>query len=92
MKCRYSLHGDRIKAMKIEKPGFAAYLKKLGEAAGMEIHSFAEMKNALTKRMEFFDEMGCRASDHGLEYVDVCAWLQRKRSRAIFAKAAGRRA
>ena len=24
-------------AMKIEKPGFAAYLKKLGEAAGMEI-------------------------------------------------------
>ena len=33
-------------AMKIEKPGFAAYLKKLGRAAGMEIHSFAEMKNA----------------------------------------------
>lgn len=55
--------------MKIEKPGFAAYLKKLGEAAGMEIHSFAEMKNALTKRMEFFDEMGCRASDHGLDYA-----------------------
>lgn len=35
----------------------------------MEIHSFAEMKNALTKRMEFFDEMGCRASDHGLDYA-----------------------
>ena len=27
------------------------------------------MKNALTKRMEFFDEMGCRASDHGLDYA-----------------------
>lgn len=27
------------------------------------------MKDALTKRMEFFDEMGCRASDHGLDYA-----------------------
>ena len=49
MKCRYFLHGEPDLAMKIEKPGFAAYLKKLGEAAGMEIHSFADMKDALTK-------------------------------------------
>ena len=25
--------------------------------------------DALTKRIEFFAEMGCRASDHGLDYV-----------------------
>ena len=25
--------------------------------------------DALTKRIEFFAEMGCRASDHGLDYI-----------------------
>ena len=57
------------KAMGIEKPGFADYLKTLGEAAGMEVKTFADMKEALKKRMAFFNEMGCRASDHALEYV-----------------------
>ena len=57
------------KAMNLEKPDYADYLKKLGEAAEMEIASFADLKAALQKRMAFFDEMGCRASDHALEYV-----------------------
>ena len=57
------------KAMGIEKPGFADYLKTLGEAADMEVKTFADMKEALKKRMAFFHEMGCRASDHALEYV-----------------------
>lgn len=57
------------KAMNIEKPDYAEYLKKLGTAAEMEIHTFADLQNALKKRMQFFDRMGCRASDHALEYV-----------------------
>ena len=57
------------KANGIEKPGFADYLKELGAAAGMEVRTFADIKEALKKRMAFFDEMGCRASDHALEYV-----------------------
>ena len=57
------------KAMNVEKPDFAEYLEKLGAAAGMEIHTFADIKEALKKRMAFFNEMGCRASDHALEYV-----------------------
>lgn len=57
------------KAMNLEKPDYLDYLKKLGEAAGMEIRSFKDLKEALAKRMTFFDEMGCRASDHALEYV-----------------------
>ncbi len=72
-------------AMKIEKPGFAAYMKKLGESADMEIRSFAEMKQALTKRMEFFDEMGCRASDHGLDYA-MYVPASEEEIEAIFAK------
>lgn len=57
------------KANGIEKPGFADYLKELGKAADMEVKTFADIKEALKKRMAFFDEMGCRASDHALEYV-----------------------
>ena len=57
------------KAMNIEKPDYTEYLKKLAAAAEMEISSFADLKAALSKRMAFFDEMGCKASDHGLEFV-----------------------
>ncbi|MCI9651114.1 MAG: glucuronate isomerase, partial [Lachnospiraceae bacterium] len=58
------------KAMNIEKPDYLDYLDKLCEAAGMgEINSFASLKEALKKRMEFFASCGCNVSDHGLEYV-----------------------
>ena len=57
------------KAMNIEKPDYIEYLEKLGKAAELEIRTFADLKAALKRRMEFFDSYGCRASDHGLEYV-----------------------
>ena len=55
--------------IKIEKSGFAQYVKKLGDAAEIEIKTFTDLKKALVKRMEFFHEMGCLVSDHGLDYV-----------------------
>lgn len=57
------------KAMNLEKPDYTEYLEKLGQSAQMTIQSFADLKTALKKRLAFFDEMGCRASDHALEYV-----------------------
>lgn len=57
------------KAMNLEKPDYLEYLEKLGNVAGVTIKSFADLKVALTNRLEFFDSMGCRASDHALEYV-----------------------
>ena len=57
------------KAMNLEKSGYAEYLDRLGESAQVNIQSFSDLKTALIKRMEFFDEMGCKVSDHGLEYV-----------------------
>ncbi|MBQ9993966.1 MAG: glucuronate isomerase [Clostridia bacterium] len=56
-------------ALNIHKAGFAEYIAKLGEAAGLRIKTLADVKAALAARMEFFDENGCRASDHGLDYV-----------------------
>lgn len=57
------------KAMNVEKPGFAAYMAQLSEAGGIEITDFASLKEALKKRMAWFASMGCRVSDHALEYV-----------------------
>lgn len=57
------------KAMNIEKPQYIEYLKTLSNVSGVNIKTFADLKEALVKRMEFFDSMGCRASDHALEYV-----------------------
>ncbi len=73
------------KAMNIEKPDYAEYLEKLGNAAGMEIKSFKELKTALKKRMEFFDSMGCKVSDHALEYV-MYAPASEEQIEELFAK------
>ena len=58
------------KAMCIEKHGYLKYLDELAQVAGMKyITTFAHLKEALKRRMEFFASMGCNVSDHGLEYV-----------------------
>jgi len=56
------------KAMAIDKPAeYREYITKLGEAAGIEIRTFNDLVDALQKRHDFFEEMGCRLSDHGIE-------------------------
>jgi glucuronate isomerase len=55
------------KAMNIEKPEFADYVKQLAEVSGVDIVKFADMVDALKKRHDFFHENGCRLSDHGIE-------------------------
>jgi len=55
------------KAMNIEKEGFADYMEKLGEAAGVEVRTFNDMVDALQKRHDFFAENGGKLSDHGVE-------------------------
>jgi glucuronate isomerase len=57
------------KGINIDKEGFAGWVGKLGEAAGMKIESFADFKKALIKRLEFFHQAGCRISDHALDPV-----------------------
>ena len=56
-------------AMKIAAPGFADYMKRLSGAAGISIQSFSDLKQALLNRLAFFAEMGCKASDHSLDYA-----------------------
>lgn len=73
-------------AMKIAAPGFAAYMKRLSTAAEMDIQSFADLKKALVKRINFFQEMGCKASDHSLDYA-MYVPASEEEIEEIFAKA-----
>ena len=57
------------KAVNIEKAGFAEYIGKLSDAAGIDIKTADDVKRALTNRLDYFCELGCRATDHGLDYV-----------------------
>lgn len=56
------------KSFLIDSPAFLPWVQAMKTAADMTIGSFAELKTALKKRIEFFDEMGCCASDHALSY------------------------
>ncbi len=57
------------KAMNVEKPTYAAYIDTLSKVSGVNVTNFATLKEALQKRMAFFNDHGCCVSDHGLEYV-----------------------
>ena len=57
------------KAIDITKPGFKAYIEKLAAVTGKEIRCARCVCEALTARLELFASLGCRASDHGLDYV-----------------------
>ena len=56
------------KALAIEDPkAYKDYLRRLGEAAGKEIDSYADLVEALQRRHDFFAAAGCKLSDHGLD-------------------------
>lgn len=57
------------KALNIEKPDFMDYIAKLSKVSETAITDFSSLCTALKKRIEFFSSLGCRASDHALEYV-----------------------
>ena len=64
------------KAMNIDKDGFAKYIKDNG------IESYSGLINWLKERISYFNENGCRLSDHSLEIVPYCEGD----ARAIFEK------
>ena len=57
------------KAMNLEKPEYLDYVKTLSEVSKVKIDSFKALKEALVKRLDYFQANGCKVSDHGIEYV-----------------------
>lgn len=56
------------KAMAVEgAKGFRSYIEQLSEISGVTISNFDDMITALRKRQDFFEDLGCKLSDHGIE-------------------------
>ena len=56
-------------ALNCHKAGFADYIAKLSEASGITIRHAEDVAKALRQRIDYFNDCGCCASDHGLDYV-----------------------
>ena len=57
------------KAILIGNDGYNDYVNTLGSVAGVEINSYDDLCDALLKRIQFFNDNGCKISDHGLEQM-----------------------
>ena len=58
------------KAVNIHKAGWKAYMQALAASVGKaSLDTMADVLDALTQRLEYFHARGCKASDHGLDYV-----------------------
>lgn len=57
------------KAILIQQEGYNDYINLLGEVSGVEISTFDGLCEALSKRIQYFNENGCKLSDHGLENI-----------------------
>lgn len=55
-------------AMKIQSAGFRDYIRRLESVCGEQINDFGALCGALMKRIAYFDALGCRTADHGMDF------------------------
>ena len=53
----------------IEHTNFLPTVEKLSQVVGSDIKNYDDLLAALKNRAQFFATLGCRAADHGLEYI-----------------------
>ena len=57
------------KAINIDAPTYSKYIEALGKVVNKELNTFNDFINALKERIEFFNSVGTRISDHSLEKI-----------------------
>jgi glucuronate isomerase len=57
------------KGINVELDWFSDWITKLSDVVGYEIKAVGALTKALAERIEFFDSVGCKVSDHGLDIV-----------------------
>ena len=57
----------------------ADYIAELSKVVGYEINDFEALKKAISERIEFFHNAGCRISDHGMTISSSCPKSPKKR-------------
>ncbi|MNI17226.1 Uronate isomerase [compost metagenome] len=74
------------KGLEINRVTFLPWIQKLSEVQGTPITNYEQLLIALEARVDFFNEIGCRVSDHALDFVPY-AETTRSEAAAVFAKA-----
>lgn len=54
-------------ALNIELDSFAHWVAKLQQVSNVEINTFEDFLVSLQQRVDYFNEVGCKLSDHGLD-------------------------
>jgi len=68
-----------------KKPSYPVYIQKLAALVNFSIHNLEDLLNAIQERINFFDSLGCRLSDYGLEEIYVNDFTE-KEANEIFQK------
>lgn len=74
------------KGLQINKETFIPWVEKLKQVYEKDIKNYEQFLEALESRVRFFNEVGCRISDHGL---DILIYMEASKEEVadIFAKA-----
>ncbi|WP_405381091.1 glucuronate isomerase [Maribacter sp. LLG6340-A2] len=56
-------------AIHIDAANFNEYIEQLGNVSGISINSLDTLQEALSSRIQYFHENGCRIADHGLSHM-----------------------
>jgi len=74
------------KAMDLSDPvSFNEYVRKLEKVSEVEIISISTFLKALRERHDYFHALGCRLSDHGLNYMDAVPF-KKSQTKYLFSK------
>ncbi|MDW8330575.1 MAG: glucuronate isomerase [Cyclobacteriaceae bacterium] len=67
-------------------PNYPAYLQKLSATTEITINRFADLLEALEKRINYFHTQGCRIADHGLECLPLPARTTSNNTEVLFSR------
>lgn len=74
------------KALNIEKDSWTNFVRNLGNKMGVETGDLNGFLTALQKSHDKFEELGCVASDHGVQ-EPVSYFVERKKANKVYKKA-----
>lgn len=74
------------KGLEINRETFLPWLEKLQTVSGISINSYEEFLQALKTRIEFFQSVGCKVSDHAIDQM-LYAETSKEEVVAIFKQA-----
>lgn len=74
------------KIFSIGDSSWCKYIEKFSDVYKTSIKTFTDLLNALKKRLDYFENLGCKISDHGFERIDY-KLVSFKVANNIFSKA-----